>query len=296
MKSLKKSLIGVTGMIAVLLVLPTACSEPTTEGPPEGDPVFVSLFDGESLDGWRINEGTSYIESSERWTVENGVIRGRFLNYFEYEPDGKGVQRPVNTWLVSDKTYSDFILRFKFRIDAGNSGFTYRSIIGAEALDSPEVDLDTGETTGQIYDTRTIDGDYVNKDYLTMVDPALLASAYKIDEFNQIEVRLRGSNVNVILNGVQLTDYDHEPDTPAGRAEGFIAMELHGATIANFKDIEIHEYEQSRGALRNRERRSPNTECESFAPRSNTSTSSTTYQNAPFEIERGVFYFKARSQ
>ena len=59
-----------------------------------------------------------------------------------------------------------------------------------------------------------------------------------------MEVRLQGTNVKVILNGVQLTDYDHEPDTPAGRREGFIAMELHGATIANFKDIEIYEYDQ----------------------------------------------------
>ncbi len=229
---------------SALLLVNAACSDSEPRTSKMEDPVFVSLFDGESLDGWRINEGTSFIDSSERWSVENGVIRGRFLNYFEYETDDQGAARPVNTWLVSDKTYSDFILRFKFRIDAGNSGFTYRSIIGVEALDSPEVDLDTGETTGQIYDTRTIDGDYVNKDYLTTVDPLLLASSYKIDEFNQVEVRLQGTNVKVILNGVQLTDYDHEPDTPAGRAEGFIAMELHGATIANFKDIEIYEYER----------------------------------------------------
>ena len=235
---------GNLALIGVLLLVNTACSDSEPGTSKMDDPVFVNLFDGESLDGWRINEGTTFIDSSERWSVENGVIRGRFLNYFEYEVDDQKAARPVNTWLVSEKTYSDFILRFKFRIDAGNSGFTYRSIIGAEALDSPEVDLDTGETTGQIYDTRTINGDYVNKDYLTTVDPELLASAYRIDEFNQMEVRLQGTNVKVILNGVQLTDYDHEPDTPAGRREGFIAMELHGATIANFKDIEIYEYDQ----------------------------------------------------
>jgi len=237
---------SITSLILIpgLLLLAGACSEPAPENPSLDDLGFVSLFDGESFDGWRMNEGTSFIESSERWSIENGVIRGRFLNYFEYEPEDEEAPRPVNTWLVSDKTYSDFILRFKFRIDAGNSGFTYRSIIGSEALDSPEVDLDTGETTEQIYDTRTINGGYVNKDYLTTVDPQLLGSAYRIDEFNQMEVRLRGTNVKVILNGVQLTDYDHEPDAPAGRAEGFITMELHGATLANFKDVEIYEYDR----------------------------------------------------
>jgi len=210
---------------------------------------FVSLFDGESLAGWRINEGTTFVDSSERWFVENSVIRGRYLNYFDIRDNGDNQEddahltRPVNTWLVSEKEYSDFILRFKFRIDAGNSGFTYRSIIGSEALDSPEVDLDTGETTGQLYDTRTINGDYVNKDYLTTVDPEALADAYLVDAFNQMELHVRGLNVKAILNGVLLSDFDHDPATPAGRSSGFIAMELHGSTIANFKDIEIHEFE-----------------------------------------------------
>ncbi|MFT5142579.1 MAG: hypothetical protein ACI80V_003792 [Rhodothermales bacterium] len=229
------------------LLLITACADAMQGGAADQSsnqdaPAFESLFDGETLAGWRVNEGTGFIESSDRWTVEGGVIRGRFLNYFDAREKDENTDRPVNTWLVSDRTYSDFILRFNFRIDAGNSGFTYRSIIGAEALDSPEVDLDTGETTGQIYDTRTINGGYVNTDYLTTVDPDLLASAYIPDAFNQMELRVLGPNVKTILNGALLSDYDHDPDTPAGRPEGFIAMELHGSTIANFKDIEIHEY------------------------------------------------------
>jgi hypothetical protein len=208
-----------------------------SDSPPHRD--FVSLFDGETLTGWRVNEGVEFVDHTDRWTVEGGVIRGRFLNHFD---TGDAHQdRPVNTWLVSEKTYSDFVLQFKFRIDAGNSGFTYRSIIGSEALDSPEVDLDPGETTGQIYDTRTIDGGYVNTDYLTTVDPELLASTYLKDAYNQMEVWLRETNIKVYLNGVLLTDYDHDPTTEAGRPEGFIAMELHGSTIANFKDIRIHE-------------------------------------------------------
>ncbi|MFT4604155.1 MAG: hypothetical protein ACI9W4_000883 [Rhodothermales bacterium] len=200
---------------------------------------FISLFDGETLAGWRVNEGTAFVDYADRWTVEGGVIRGRFLNHFD--ADSTFEYRPVNTWLVSEKTYSDFILRFSFRIDVGNSGFTYRSIIGSEALDSPEVDLDPGETTGQIYDTRTINGDYVNKDYLTTIDPELLAGAYLVDAYNQMEVWLRGPNVKAYLNGVLVTDYNHDTTTPAGRAEGYIAMELHGSTIASFKDISIRE-------------------------------------------------------
>lgn len=227
-------------LIVALLGGGTGCADTPPDVTTPNEDAFVSLFDGETLAGWRVNEGTTYLAASERWTVERGAIRGRFLNHFEVP---EGTDRPVNTWLVSEYVYSDFDLRFSFRIDAGNSGFTYRSIIGAEALDSPEVDLDTGETTGQIYDTRTIGGDYVNKDYLTTVDAALLAQPYRHDEWNQMRLLLSGPNVKVWLNDVLLTDYDHDPSTPAGRPEGHIAMELHGSTIANFKDIRIRELE-----------------------------------------------------
>ena len=66
---------GNLALIGVLLLVNTACSDSEPGTSKMNDPVFVNLFDGESLDGWRINEGTTFIDGSERWSVENRVRR-----------------------------------------------------------------------------------------------------------------------------------------------------------------------------------------------------------------------------
>ena len=53
---------------------------------------FTQLFNGETLDGW-------HLENGARFVVEDGVIKHR---------GGLG-------WLRSDKQYSDFVLRLEFR-------------------------------------------------------------------------------------------------------------------------------------------------------------------------------------
>ena len=225
------SCLGIGGLLA-------GCATSAGPGLADDGRTFTSLFDGETLNGWNAYEGTSIVENSTRWSVENGVIKGTKI--VDPKTDERCGNVCDNTWLVSDRQYSDFVLRFKFRILNGNSGFTYRSIIGAEALNSPEVDLaKDGDTTGQIYVTTTINNDYLHKDYLTTVDPDQLKSAFKLEGFNQMEVQLKGKNVKVYLNGTQITDFNHDAASDAGRTRGFIAMELHQLTAAEFKDIEI---------------------------------------------------------
>ena len=46
---------GNLALIGVLLLVNTACSDSEPGTSKMDDPVFVNLFDGESLDGWRIN-------------------------------------------------------------------------------------------------------------------------------------------------------------------------------------------------------------------------------------------------
>ena len=77
----------------------------TAEQKEEG---WVSLFDGESMEGWHpYNKG----KSASRWTVVNG----------ELYCDPKSKLEPVD--LVSDNTFENFDLRFDWKISAaGNSG------------------------------------------------------------------------------------------------------------------------------------------------------------------------------
>lgn len=76
---------------------------------------FVSLFDGETLNGW-------HLMNDAQFTVEEGVIK---LN------GGRG-------WLRSEKEYSDFILtlQFRFKKPSQNGGVFLRA--GLEGNNWPE--------------------------------------------------------------------------------------------------------------------------------------------------------------
>ncbi|MCA9053378.1 MAG: DUF1080 domain-containing protein, partial [Planctomycetaceae bacterium] len=74
------------------------------------DDGFKPLFDGQSFAGWHGN--VAY------WTVRDGAIVGK--------TDGN---IPANTFLISDGSYANFILKVKFKLHGhkGNSGIQYRS-------------------------------------------------------------------------------------------------------------------------------------------------------------------------
>ena len=71
---------------------------------------FVSLFDGESLEGWQQKNGAA------TYRVEDGAIVGRTAN------------GSPNSFLCTERDYSDFELRFEVKVDdALNSGCQIRS-------------------------------------------------------------------------------------------------------------------------------------------------------------------------
>jgi len=73
---------------------------------PEG---FSALFDGKTLAGW---------DGDERlWRVEDGAIVG--------STQGAAIEH--NSFLFTEKEYSDFILRIKVKLINHNSGIQFRS-------------------------------------------------------------------------------------------------------------------------------------------------------------------------
>ena len=75
----------------------------------ETESEFTSLFDGKTLKGWLASPGG-------KWEVKDGVLLGT-----SQKTDKRhGI-------LFSEKEYSDFILRAKFRVLLGNSGFYFRA-------------------------------------------------------------------------------------------------------------------------------------------------------------------------
>jgi len=99
--------LAVTSALALVLVCPALAQADATETA-EG---FVSIFDGQTLDGW---DGDPRL-----WSVRDGAIRGETTA--ENPADG-------NTVLVwRGGVLRDFVLKLRFRIANGTSGIQYRS-------------------------------------------------------------------------------------------------------------------------------------------------------------------------
>lgn len=105
---------------------------------------WVSLFDGESLDGWHIYNGG---DITKYWSVENGAIT------FAGREDGPSFN------LVTDMEYSNFKFSLEWKIsEAGNSGIMY-GVVEDEKLKQP---YDTGPEIQILDDQKHPDNKLAN--------------------------------------------------------------------------------------------------------------------------------------
>ena len=132
-----------TGLVPVFGLVVTSAALALSSFAAE-DEGWVSLFDGKSLDGWKVVGGEN------KFSVEDGVIKG------ESVPSDIG----INTFLMHGKEYANFDLKVEFNIESGNSGIQFRSfdrererfrprrqVFGYQAEITPN-----GGSTGRIYD------------------------------------------------------------------------------------------------------------------------------------------------
>jgi hypothetical protein len=204
---------------------------------PVGEPAFVALFDGETLDGW---EGDRSI-----WSVQDGAITGRTT---------ADTNLKENNFLVWKD--EDFELRLKFRLENGNSGIYYRvrrrppgqtegdPLVGAQA------DFDaTGRWTGVImeYLLRGVLAErgqrvVIEKTGATQVvgsvgDPAELLKFVKTGQWNDYQVLAKDGNVVLQINGVTMCELDDRD--PRRLVRGWLALQVHVGPpmVVQFKDI-----------------------------------------------------------
>jgi hypothetical protein len=179
---------------------------------------WVPLFNGQDLKGWRAH-------GKEKWVVENGVILGEAVT------DKYG-------YLVTEKTYRNFLLRVKFKCDAkGNYGVFLRSKITGEGDYGPDivgtqVEVDPSSHTGGIYESG-------GRQWIALPSEEG-ERAIKPYEWNDLEIAIQGKHIVTRLNGVQIIDYYD----PAPRFfEGVIGLQLHsgGGGKIHWKDIDIME-------------------------------------------------------
>lgn len=199
---------GLLVLVACLIAAPLAAEKPE----------FVSLFDGKSLEGWH--------GDPELWSVQDGVIVG--------STHEKKIKK--NSFLATKKTYDNFVLRVKFKLENHNSGIQFRSkqhenfrVTGYQA------DIAENQFLGILYEEG-------GRGILANVkDKKEVKAHYKPGEWNQYEITAEGNHIVQKLNGYTTVDFTDEEGK--GAKSGIIAFQLHvGPPMKiSFKDVEIHE-------------------------------------------------------
>ena len=190
------------------------------------DEGFQSLFDGNSLKGWRGDD--------KLWTVQDGVIVGA--------TDG---DIPDNTFLIREGEYGDFVLKVKFLLHdhTGNSGIQYRSeeIKERNGKEFPpfvvggyQADIASERYMGILYGEKTSRG--IIQDVTPEVTDALEKAVVK-NGWNEYVITADGDHITQVLNGVTTVDIED----PQGAKSGIIALQLHRGhdMRISFKDILI---------------------------------------------------------
>ena len=204
------------------------------------DKDFVSIFNGENLDGWDGKPGSWEVRDGEIWCT------------------GKAEKR---NWLIWRKEQpADFLLRLEFRWDSGNSGVQVRSddlgdwqVFGYQVeiarrdvmglwhhslLDKEHSKREARHlmTTAGEKATITEDGARTNE---KIAEAGEIQALYKEHEWNTMEIIVKGDTLVQKINGevfATVVDKDKE----MSRKKGFIAFQDHGkGCVVAFRNIRI---------------------------------------------------------
>lgn len=151
---------------------------------------FVPLFPKDGIpQGWRVSEWNDVSKPAKEgvnWKVEDGVLHG---------------SEPRGTWLVSEKTYGNFVLEFEFKLgERGNSGVGIRvPKAGDPAFDGLEI---------QMCDARYNDppdtADKLTGSLYWAVAPK--KQVYKPEEWNKYQITAKGPQIKIVLNDEVIQD------------------------------------------------------------------------------------------
>jgi hypothetical protein len=195
------------------------------------EPSAESLFDGQSLKGWRGMEGI--------WRVENGVIIGETT-----QPK----QLPFNTFLIWEGgEVADFDLTFEYKIEGpeGNSGVQFRSYPVPNTdpkncrLSGYQSDIEAGASyTGIVYSENergilaergqscVIDATHKPVVKETFAQAAELQKNIKTDQWNTYRVVAQGHKITNYVNDVKMAEID-DLDAEKRRASGLLGFQVH---------------------------------------------------------------------
>ena len=173
-------------VLTLLIARPLLAADlPTEDG-------FVSLFDGKSLAGWT--------GAKDAYAVEDGklvCVAGTAGN------------------LLTEKEFTDFVVRFDFRLSAGaNNGLGIRCPMLAKGnLHLDGIELQILDNSAEKYKTLQ---PYQYHGSVYGIQPAKREFLKPLGEWNSQEVTVQGRRVKVALNGETIVDVDLDEATKDG--------------------------------------------------------------------------------
>ncbi|MDR1960586.1 MAG: DUF1080 domain-containing protein [Planctomycetaceae bacterium] len=210
-------------LLLVLSLSVTGVSAQVTD-PAEKELGFVSLFNGENLDGWQ----------------------GAVNHYFA--KDGILVCDKIGGNLLTAEQYANFIFRFDFKLKAnGNNGVTFRASDPAGELSfNKGTEIQLLDDTGVEYAGKIAEYQFCGSIY--GVAPAKQGSLNPVGEWNAMEILCDGTRVKITINGKDVVDvkvdeiktpYPDHRDHPALRnTAGYIGFLGHNHEL-EFRNLRI---------------------------------------------------------
>lgn len=198
---------------------------------------FKPLFDGKSLEHWKVDAG-----SENHWVAANGVLKY----------DGNSTAKIKDLWSV--KPYGDFTMVLDWRWN-GLGSVMNRPVINAAGDETGETlqveELDSGiylrgdsksqvnlwnwpVGSGEVYGYR------INKklapEIRAGVTPKQKADR-PVGEWNHMEITMKGDRLTVVLNGKKVIE---NAQLPGVAATGPVGLQHHGSSL-DFANIWIKE-------------------------------------------------------
>lgn len=228
--------------LLILLIMP-ACNQ---KSDPQTNPTseWITLFDGESFDGWK---GYNSESIPEKWEIQDGMII--------VSRDGDDIDKNTGFGysILTEKTFDDFELELEYRMSpGGNSGIMYHvqegPDLGQDYITGPEFqlldDADSPSESAANRMTASLYDMYAPGDNKILNPPG---------EWNSVKIIVQGKDVEHWLNGEKVVEYTigsedfnerraeskwAEADVWAGSDSGHISLQDHGDYVA-FRNIRI---------------------------------------------------------
>ncbi len=191
-------------LLSIILFIASVSCTNTNKG---DKPNWQNLFNGTDLTGWVQKNGEA------PYKVVDSVIIGTTIINTE------------NSFLCTEKNYSDFILELDFMVHPEmNSGVQFRSNSYPEYQNNRvhgyqiEIDPSDRAFTGGIYDEARRGWLYTLSDD----ENAAARAAFKNGEWNKFRIEAIGNSIKTWVNGVPVTNLFDDVDST-----GFIALQVH---------------------------------------------------------------------